>query len=177
MSERRIYLVRHGIAEDVADSGRDRDRALTAEGRERLRREAAGLRRIGARADLLATSPLRRARETADLLGAGFPGARLEVWRELAPGVDEHLLCARLEEGDADAGVVLVGHEPDLGEILAYLLTGARGSFETRFRRGAIACLQAPSRRLPGRAVLEWMITARQLEAAAEGTPGASPAE
>lgn len=177
MSERRIYLVRHGIAEDAAESGRDRDRALTPQGRGRLRREAAGLRRMGVRAGVLATSPARRARETAELLRNALPEARVEVWPELAPGVDERLLCARLERRESGADVVLVGHQPDLGEILAYLLTGSRGSFATRFRKGAVACLRAPSHRAPGRAVLEWLVTAGQLEAAAAGGAGSAKGE
>jgi phosphohistidine phosphatase len=169
MSERRIYLVRHGEAEDVSHTGRDRDRALTSDGRSRTRRAARGLARLDAVPTLLASSPLVRARETADEIAASFPRARREVWDELSPGVDESALTDRLERLAAADDVMLVGHEPDFGELLAYWLTGSRSGFRTRFRKGAIACLRAGMLPPQGRATLEWMLTTKQLCAAAEG--------
>jgi phosphohistidine phosphatase len=169
MSERRIYLVRHGEAEDVSRTGRDRDRVLTAEGHSRMRRAGRGLARIDAQPTLLVSSPLVRARETADELAGSFPRARREVWDELVPGVDENALSQRLERDAAGDDVMLVGHEPDFGELLSYWLTGSRDGFRTRFRKGAVACLRAGMLPPQGRATLEWMLTAKQLGAAAEG--------
>ena len=168
MSERRIYLVRHGEAEDVSRTGRDHDRALTSDGRSRTRRAARGLARLGAAPTLLVSSPLVRARETADEIAASFPRARREVWEELSPGVDESALTDRLERLAAGDDVMLVGHEPDFGELLAYWLTGSRNGFRTRFRKGAVACLRAGALPPQGRATLEWMLTTKQLGAAAE---------
>jgi phosphohistidine phosphatase len=169
MSERRIYLVRHGEAEDVSRTGRDRDRVLTAEGRSRTRRAARGLARIDATPALLVSSPLARARETADEVATSFPRARREVWEELAPGVDENALTDRLERLAAGDDVMLVGHEPDFGELLAYWLTGSRNGFRTRFRKGAVACIRAGTLPPQGRATFEWMLTTKQLGAAADG--------
>jgi phosphohistidine phosphatase SixA len=64
---------------------------------------------------------------------------------------------------------MLVGHEPDLGELLAYFLTGSRSGLRTRFRKGAVACVRAGMPPPQGRATLEWMLTTKQLGAAADG--------
>jgi phosphohistidine phosphatase len=169
MSERRIYLVRHGEAEDVSSTGRDRDRALTPDGRARTRRAARGLARFEAEPALLVSSPLLRARETADEIAAIFQRARREIWDEMSAGVDEYALVARLEKTNPREDVMLVGHEPDLGELLAYFLTGSRSGFRTRFRKGAVASVRAGMFPPQGRATLEWMLTTKQLGAAAEG--------
>ena len=169
MSERRIYLVRHGEAEDVSGTGRDRDRALTPEGHTRTRRAARGLSRFEAAPALLVSSPLLRARETADEIATVFSRARREVWDELSPGVDEYAIVARIEAVNAREDVMLVGHEPDLGELLAYFLTGSRGGFRTRFRKGAVACVRVGMLPPQGGATLEWMLTTKQLGTAADG--------
>lgn len=169
MSERRIYLVRHGEAEDVSRSGLDRDRVLTSEGRERTRRAARGLARIDAAPTRIVSSPLVRARETAEEIASAFPRVAREEWVELAPGVDETALTRRLEQLDPREDVMLVGHEPDLGEMLAYWLTGSREAFHTRYRKGAVACVRAGMLPPQGRATFEWMLTTKQLGAIADG--------
>src|SRR6266404_3492986 len=62
-----LYLLRHGIAEDEAASGRDADRRLTGEGREKLRRVLERAHSAGVRPSLILSSPLRRALETAEI--------------------------------------------------------------------------------------------------------------
>lgn len=163
MAQRRIYLVRHGVAEDYSDSGRDFDRRLTAEGREKMERAGAGLAALGVEVDLLVSSPLVRAIQTADALAPAYPSVRREVWDELACGVDEIALTARVEEVDAGTNVMLVGHEPDIGEILAYWLTGRTSGFYTRVRKGSVSCIVAGSLPPNGNTMLEWMMTAKQL--------------
>jgi phosphohistidine phosphatase len=118
--------------------------------------------RHGIAEDRSATSPLKRAAQTADLIAAAFPAARRETWPELAPGVDERALAERLDETKLQR-VMLVGHEPDFGELLAWWLTGRREGFSTHFRKGGIACVAAAGSPPQGRATLEWLATARQM--------------
>lgn len=165
MPERRIYLVRHAIAEDRSASGRDADRALTREGRKKMKRAARGLAALEIGEPTILTSPLLRARETADFLVEALPGAKLEVCDLLAPGVDANVLAAFLERHPSAGAVMLVGHEPDMGELVARWLTGARSGFATRFRKGAVACLIAGMLPPQGRATLDWFMTADQLGA------------
>src|SRR5262245_28648716 len=125
MVERRLYLVRHAVAEEVAKSGLDADRELTPGGKKKMARAAKGLVALGVEVDVLASSPLIRAVQTADELAERFPKARREQWPELAGGVNEMTLAARIDQTEG-AALMLVGHEPDLGRVIAYFLTGRR---------------------------------------------------
>jgi phosphohistidine phosphatase len=165
MSERRIYIVRHAIAEEQSASGRDEDRALTAEGRKKMKRAARGLVALDAVPTRIVSSPLVRARQTAEVLVEAFPGIGIELSDALAPGVDERALTRLLNGRYAGETVALVGHEPDLSELLAYWLTGSRHAFETRFKKGAVACLAVDDLPPTGKALLEWLMTAAQLGA------------
>ena len=163
MAQRRIYLIRHGVAEDFSASGRDFDRRLTDDGRAKMARAARGLASLDVSIDVLVSSPLVRAVQTADELAPAFPEARREVWEELSCGVDEVALAARIESLGPRDDVALVGHEPDLGEMLAYLLTGRTSGFYTRVRKGSVSCMLAGSLPPTGSATFEWMLTAKQL--------------
>lgn len=162
MPERRILLVRHAIAEDFASSGRDFDRALTEEGRRRMTRAARGLRTLDVEPTVLLASPLLRARQTAEILGRRFDLAP-STWDALACGVDHATLTAELDERHPGGTVVLVGHEPDLGELLSFWLAGHPRRIAVHFRKGAVACVTAGQLPPGGAAVLEWMLTSGQL--------------
>ena len=165
-----LYLVRHAIAEE-RDPRRwpdDALRPLSARGRARFRLAAAGLRRLGARVDLLLTSPCVRARETAGLLAgdAGWPAP--SVLGRAAPGGRPEGVLADLGRVAGDAGAVaLVGHEPDLQRLASFLLTGVPGSLAARWRKGGIARLGCPDGLRPGAAALEEYLPPRVLRAAA----------
>jgi len=107
--------------------GRDADRRLTPEGRERAGRVGRALAILAPEIRVVLTSPYRRARETAEPFAAAL-GARLAV-REtpaLEPGRDPSDILAELE-AEGEESVLLVGHEPHLGELLGRLLFGAKG--------------------------------------------------
>src|SRR5215469_6165377 len=103
----RIYLVRHGIAVDHADRGDlpDDDRPLTAKGRRRFRRAARAFARMGETPDLLFTSPLIRAAQTAEILAGAFKVYEVQVLEELRVGVPAGALLAglarRLKDGQS----------------------------------------------------------------------------
>jgi phosphohistidine phosphatase len=162
MPERRLFLVRHGIAEDVSKSGRDADRELTAEGRHKTRRAARGLRALGVQPTALLASPLVRARETAEII-AGSLGCEPETWKALACGIDHERVTREIDGRFPGGSIVLVGHEPDLGELLSFWLTGSIEGFATHFRKGAVACVSGAQLPPQRRAVLEWLLTADQL--------------
>jgi phosphohistidine phosphatase len=135
MSE--LYLVRHGIA---AERGKewpdDSKRPLTHKGIARMREVAAGLKDLGVELDLILTSPLVRARQTADLLHQGLGGSiPLEETTVLAPGGAPPDLIEVLRSKKKEARVALVGHEPDLGRLAAFLI-GARAPLV--FKKGGI---------------------------------------
>jgi len=121
----RLILFRHGPA-GRADEKRwpdDAKRPVTRRGRERTAHAAAGLRRLLGRVRRVATSPLLRARQTAELLVAAIgPEVRIETLDALAPGAPYREVVRWLREVESGACVVLVGHEPHLGKLAGVLL-------------------------------------------------------
>jgi len=132
-----LLLVRHGIAEDRLPGRPDEERALTRRGRERFEGSALGVLALGAHPTRVLTSPLRRARETAQIL-ADTCGGRIEVAQELAAAPGDDLL--RLLRGKDAAAV---GHEPWMSALCAWLVAGSiapSGAFA--FKKGGCALLE-----------------------------------
>jgi phosphohistidine phosphatase len=161
----RLLLIRHAIAEErdhFARTGRsDDDRPLTDKGRRRMRLAAKGLRALIEEIDLLTTSPLIRAAETADIVSEEFGGTPVEEIEMLAMGpADAFLSWYRTV---ADMGLVaVVGHEPYLGEWASWLLAGPAADFMV-FKKGGACLLEFPDRIDPGRAVLQWHLAPAHL--------------
>lgn len=116
--------MRHGPAEDEAASGRDGDRALTPAGRDRVRLVARELIRRGKTPQIVLSSPLVRARQTAEILlqEAALGAAALELRNELAMTGHLHDLVNETVAAKRKR-VVLVGHEPELSSLI-FELTG-----------------------------------------------------
>lgn len=133
-----LYLMRHGPAEDGAPGLPDAERALTPEGRRLVGRVAAVLGRLALPVEQVLTSPRRRARETASAVADA-----LRVPVHVAPALHGGAGLADLAEVAAPyagQGLLVVGHQPDLG-LLVHALTGAR----TALSPGALAAIEAPA--------------------------------
>jgi phosphohistidine phosphatase len=137
----RLYVMRHGPAEDAAPSGVDADRALTPVGRDRVRSVAKELAAAGEEPLHIVTSPLVRAVQTAEIVAITTKlsdrGGNVEVHREVAPGGDSVKLAYRLAVEGAKR-VMLVGHEPDLSALLATLL----GDFSRPMEKAMVVAIQ-----------------------------------
>jgi phosphohistidine phosphatase len=151
----KLYLLRHGKAENVSATGLDRDRELTSEGVEEMREEAATLARLGLKLDLILTSPYPRASKTAEIVAEAL---------KLEPEIekDDRLACG-FGFGDLQSiaeGLVgierlmLVGHNPDFSMIAGELCGGAA----LDLKKGGLARLEV-YRMEPGGALLEWVLT------------------
>jgi phosphohistidine phosphatase len=127
----KVYVMRHGPAEDRADSGMDSDRALTASGRERVRGVAKLLLELDEEPLTIITSPLVRAVQTAEVVAVvtklSDRAGRVEVRRELSPagGTSGTLAMIASLASAGSRRVMLVGHEPDVSELTSALI--ARG--------------------------------------------------
>ena len=156
-----LYLVRHAIAAERGDKyPDDTKRPLTNRGISRMREVVKGFRTLGPEIDLVLTSPLVRARQTADILVAGLsPAPELAVEDTLAPDHRPEMVTDALGGHASREAVALVGHEPDLG-ILAAWLIGAREPLV--FKKGAIARIDVGGK--PGRdGQLIWLATPAML--------------
>jgi phosphohistidine phosphatase len=121
----KVYIMRHGPAEDRAESGRDFDRALTASGRDRVRDVARELRAQDEAPSAIYTSPLVRAVQTAEIVAIKTELSRVdgtvETRTELSPGGRGHDLILALAKHQQKR-VMLVGHEPDLTQLVAEMV-------------------------------------------------------
>ncbi|HKE00884.1 MAG TPA: phosphohistidine phosphatase SixA [Planctomycetota bacterium] len=152
---RRAYLVRHGKAEEY-DPDRhvgDEDRALTAEGRDELGRIARRFRRIEPKLEAVLTSPLRRARETAEIFAKAYD-LELEVVRELEPPISSARLL-RLVRAREERRLALVGHEPGLGQTIGRWLEIGDRAFP--LKKAGIARLDVPDDPSEGPIELAWL--------------------
>jgi phosphohistidine phosphatase len=140
----KLLLIRHAPAVRTGSAGtRDHARPLTPRGRARFRLAARGLARIADRPDVLLTSPLARARATADIAAAAFRKVRPRVEPALGrENVDA--VVAALERYPRDATVAVVGHEPTLSRLLARMLGVLQDDDRFAFKKGGAALLDLP---------------------------------
>lgn len=158
-----LYLVRHAIAAERGPKyPDDRLRPLTAEGIKRFKESVRGLKQVAGQLDVILTSPLKRAEDTAALLAAGFDKrVPVQVLDALAPEGKPAVIIEAIGRAAKKHGrIALVGHEPDLGE-LAMRLLGARGFVE--FRKGAVCAIDLDSATLAGPGTLRWFLPPRVL--------------
>ena len=139
----KVLLIRHAAAVPGGTPGiADDDRPLTGRGRKRFRVAARGLARIMGRPDVLLTSPLPRAAETAEIAAHAFGKVEPRPERALASGGVDGVLTL-LKRQPAKATVAIVGHEPVLSQVLARLLGSGRAE-RFAFRKGGAALVDVP---------------------------------
>ena len=167
-----LYLMRHGIAVAADDPivSHDSERPLTNKGVKRMRRAACGLRRLGIEFDVILTSPLQRARQTADIVAAMLGmESRLEEISGLAPESSvDHLLFGLTRYKDRNH-LLLVGHQPLLGQTLASWIDPSRGTkLEFNLRKGSLCRVEIDGLPANKPGVLHWLMTAKQLRLLAD---------
>ena len=159
-----LYLVRHGLAEERGDAWPDdAKRPLTGAGMSRMRKAARGLARLGVALDVILTSPLVRARQTAEILGGELePRPPLVNVDSLAPDGNYTTLVTDLEKHGRKTRIALVGHEPGIGELAARLI-GSRHSIE--FKKGAVCRIDVDELPPGGPGDLRWLLTPKIMRA------------
>ncbi len=150
-----LYIVRHAIAgERGPEFPDDTRRPLTEDGISRFRKAVAGLVDLGVEIDLVLTSPLVRARQTADLLSKGLSGhPPIAETGALSPGASHKALTTELGRHRRRTAIALVGHEPHLGEMAARLL-GVPGRLD--FRKGGVCRIDVEQLPPSGPGRLQW---------------------
>lgn len=162
----KLLVIRHGPAgnrEAWATTGEpDEARPLTERGRKRTRAAARGLAAEVDGVAVLATSPLVRAAETAEIVAEAFGGMEPVFLDALRPERRPDELLAWLRSLDTDATAAVVGHEPHLGFLVGWLLTGRDDAFVELKKPGAVL-LRFDDPPSGGNAVLVWALPPRQL--------------
>ena len=157
---RRLYFVRHGLADrDAYDGDDDRRRPLTDQGREQLRRQAEVMAGLGLGVDLILSSPLLRAEQTAAILAEALePAGGLVLDPRLGLSFAVGSLGRMLQEHADARRLLLVGHEPSFSEVIGEITGGS----ELTCRKASLIRVDLRSERPPGGS-LEWSIPARVL--------------
>ena len=160
-----LYLVRHAIAAERGPKyPDDRLRPLTPAGSKKFAQSVPGLLEMDVAVDVILTSPLVRARDTAMLLAAGLkPKPPIVETEALSPGGRPQAINAAIKTHTRRyRRVARVGHVRDLGELAAPLL-GARGGVE--FKKGAVCLIEMDGATPTGPGILRWLLTPKALRA------------
>jgi phosphohistidine phosphatase len=159
----RLILVRHGPAgrRDAERWPDDALRPLTSRGLRRSRDAARGLARVERGIGLIASSSLGRAWQTAHVFARVLDVAVVEELDALSPGGSRDRILEFLAAHVADRTIMLVGHEPDLGELAAALLFGSPSNLSLK-KAGACAIAFDAEVRV-GAGSLRWFLPAKML--------------
>jgi phosphohistidine phosphatase len=162
MATLELYLIRHGVAAERSEEyPDDSKRPLTTDGIARLRREAKALGELDISFDLILSSPLVRARQTADIFAETLKGApSVTTTDALTPAGNPAAVVQELSKHMRKERIALVGHEPNMGELAAYLI-GSKVPLP--FKKGAIARIDFSIFPPKGKGQLVWFVTPRML--------------
>ena len=160
-----LYFMRHGAAVEKDDPSvaSDNERPLTNKGVKRLRRAARGLGRLDISFDGILTSPVLRARQTAEIVAAALGlESCLEEVSGLAPESTVELLLFGLARYHDREHLLMVGHEPLLTHTIGSLLCGGSG-MEIDLRKGSLCRIEVDGLPPTSPAILHWLLTPKHL--------------
>jgi len=155
-----IYILRHGIAEDGQAGQPDGERALTPDGKKKLRNVLRVAASAGVAPALILTSPLRRALQTAQIAAEilDYKGELLRT-KALEPGSEPRAVWEEIRVHKDETNILLAGHEPLFSRLTAYLL--GCPNLQIDFKKGALACVEMDRFAAEPHGVLRWMLTSK----------------
>lgn len=160
----KLYILRHGEAAEHGDPRykNDSDRPLTPKGIQRTKALAHALRQLDITFDVIFSSPLVRARETAEIAERGLRlQGRLELTEHLAPSGDVEKLVHQLNKvRPTPESILLVGHEPYLSSLISLLCTGG-SHLSLILKKGGLCRMEVETLRSARCASLEWLVSSR----------------
>jgi phosphohistidine phosphatase len=155
-----LMIVRHAIAVEHGDPAykRDEDRPLTPEGMHKFRLAARGLKEFADKPERIVSSPLIRARQTAEILrDVVAPDTKIEFCDDLVPSGD-FARALLFVKGLRSERVAIVGHEPHLSGFTSYLLVGEKSRADMVYKKGGAALVSFPDAPGAGHGTLEWLV-------------------
>lgn len=155
-----VYLLRHGIAEDGQHGVDDASRALTAEGRKKLRQVLQAAKKAGVEASLVISSPFTRALQTAEIAKTVL-GCKQSVRQStaLVPSATPELAWKELRAHQHESSILLVGHNPLFSDLARYLLNSDHLQIE--FKKGAMMRIDIERMSPHPAGILRWYLTAK----------------
>ena len=158
-----LFILRHGKAAPSGSGAVDAERALTEKGRNEIEDIARWMATQGLVFDLIATSPLLRARETAEIVAGRTPQSRLESWASLSVGGSIDEVSREIAGHVQDSALLIVGHEPSLSLLIGRTIAGNQGAGIVLAKGGLakIRNIAADGDQIRGE--LHWLLTPKQV--------------
>ena len=160
-----LFILRHGEAGQRSSQASDRTRPLTTAGKTEVLEIAKALKIIGLKFDVIVTSPLKRAYDTAMIVSDIFKiGNRVQTWNELAPEGKRTEVYRKISELREDYAVLIVGHQPLLGEIINDMIHKQKSSpCNLLLKKGGLVRIRLLSKSNVPRGELRWVLSPRIL--------------
>jgi len=159
-----LYILRHGEAGTRLSSNiNDGLRSLTDAGRKDIMGVAKGLQKSGVKLDIIASSPLKRAHETATIIAAVFKMSdKLLAWDELAPEGKKNELYEKIAQFRQEYSIMLVGHEPYLSDMINEIISKGKPNLSNIvLKKGGLAKIRIHTVTPIPRGELRWLLTPR----------------
>jgi phosphohistidine phosphatase len=158
-----LYILRHGKAEPGGLGLEDAKRKLTGKGKEEIALIAQWMASRGIKFDVIATSPHKRAYETAGIIAASRGlKTKITVWESLAPGGNPDDIWHDIGTCDENDAVLIVGHEPTCTFIISRIVSGL-DSASIVMTKGGLAKIRNHSFQHHRSGELQWLLTAKQM--------------
>ena len=158
-----LFILRHGKAGKSSGGSDDAARALTREGKKEVKRIAQWMKAQDFSFDIIATSPLQRALETATVIASELGQKdKLATWDELAPGGDPDTVCYKAAQQGNDTRVLVIGHEPGLSRLISMIISGNPDS-PIIITKGGLAKIRNYSFATRPSGDLQWLLTPGQI--------------
>ncbi len=154
-----LYLLRHGIAEEVSPGGRDEERELTDDGRAKLNDLLRRAAKAGVKPRVILSSPYQRAMQTAKLAAKLLGGPEPVEAKVLTPHGDPRAVWDAVRGYSDTSELLLAGHEPLLSSTVSHLL--ASPALQLDMKKGTMVAIQFESLRREPHGVLRWILTPR----------------
>lgn len=166
----KLLIVRHAIALEREEwakvSKDDRERPISEKGAKRMKKAAKGLKNLfaGEEPDILISSTLLRAKQTAEIVIGEFVLAKIVETETLAPeqDVDTFAKYLRSQTTSTTKITACVGHEPHLNHLIAWLVSKSRNGIG-EMKKGGACLLEFDGEVKAGGAKLIWLLTSSQL--------------
>lgn len=155
-----LLVIRHGIAEDpsaVAKGQDDSGPPLSKEGKKMMKHVAIGLREL-VKVDVIGASPLLRAQQTAQIVAKAYNDLPVVTVEDLLPESDPPALMTWLRQHSTVDVVAIVGHQPNLGRVVTWLMSGVKSS-RVDLTKGGTCLLEFSESVSAGNGTLLWLLT------------------
>lgn len=156
-----LFILRHGEAGERSSSlAGDRKRPLTSSGKLEISEIAKALKIIGLKFDMVITSPLKRAYDTATIVSEVLKIGKVQVWKELTPEGQKTELYRKISELKEEYVVLMVGHQPLLGEMTNDMIQRGKSSpCNLLLKKGGIVRIRLKTRSSVPKGELRWLLT------------------